>query len=289
MSSPALSPKALRDALRRGLPGRLLLGTLSLLYGAAVAARGALYRAGILRSRSLPVPVICFGNISAGGTGKTSTVIAAAQELARSGRKPAVLLRGYKRRVSPRTLTVLAPGRRFTLDEAGDEALMLYRTLEKDSVPVLVCADRYRAGLEAVRELGADVLLMDDGFQHFALRRDADIVLVNATAPFRSDRLLPLGDLREPASALRRARAVIISHCEQASQEAVDALAAEIKRAAAREGLDVVDFYSLLPRPGGAAAPLFRLDGGAYGLAPGPEARRAMGERLFRKAADGYR
>ncbi len=131
MSSPALSPKALRDALRRGLPGRLLLGTLSLLYGAAVAARGALYRAGILRSRSLPVPVICFGNISAGGTGKTSTVIAAAQELARSGRKPAVLLRGYKRRVSPRTLTVLAPGRRFTLDEAGDEALMLYRTLER--------------------------------------------------------------------------------------------------------------------------------------------------------------
>lgn len=67
------------------------------------------------------------------------------------------------------------------------------------------------------------------------------------------------------------------------------ALAAEIKRAAARVGLDVVDFYSLLPRPGGAAAPLFRLGGGAYGLAPGPEARRAMGDRLFGKAADGYR
>lgn len=229
MSSPSRSPKALRDRLRRGATGRLLLWALSVVYGAVVAARRSLYETGLLRSRSLPVPVICFGNISAGGTGKTSTVIAAAQELARSGRKPAVLLRGYKRRVSSGTLTVLAPGRRFTLDEAGDEALMLYRTLEKDAVPVLVCSDRYKSGLRAVEELGADVLLMDDGFQHFALKRDADIVLVNATAPFHADRLLPYGDLREPASALRRARAVIISHCEQAPQDAVAALAARVK------------------------------------------------------------
>ncbi|MCM2268431.1 MAG: tetraacyldisaccharide 4'-kinase [Elusimicrobiales bacterium] len=229
MSAPA-SPKAFRDALRKGPAGRLALRALSLAYGGAIAARRGLYSAGVLPSRSLPVPVICFGNISSGGTGKTSTVITAAQELVRMGRRPAILLRGYKRRRPTRQVVVLARGRSFTLDESGDEALMLYRTLEADNVPVLVGADRYRSGLAAVRDLGADVILMDDGFQHFSLRRDADIVLVNATAPFYSDAVLPYGDLREPAAGLARARAVIISHCEQAQQAAVDTLAAEIAR-----------------------------------------------------------
>ena len=228
MNGSPFSPKALRDGFRKNAAGRLALRTLSLPYSAAIAARRGLYSAGILRSRSLPVPVICFGNISSGGTGKTSTVVAAAQELARSGRKPAILIRGYKRR-SAGSVAVLARGRKFTLDEAGDEALMLYRMLEPDGVPVLVSGDRFASGTIAIKELGADILLMDDGFQHFALERDADIVLVNATAPFDADSVLPYGDLREPASGIRRARAVLISHCEQARQADVDALSARIK------------------------------------------------------------
>jgi tetraacyldisaccharide 4'-kinase len=229
LSSETFSPKNLRDSLRRNAAGRAGLSLLSLAYAGVIAARRGLYRAGLLRARRLPVPVICFGNISSGGTGKTSTVVAAAQELARSGRRPAILLRGYKRQSSKRKVVILARGRSFTLAETGDEALMLYRMLEKEGVPVLVSADRYASGIIAVNELKADIILMDDGFQHFGLERDADIVLVNATAPFYDDRVLPHGDLREPAAGLARARAVIISHCEQAQQETIDELSAKIK------------------------------------------------------------
>ncbi len=230
MSARGFDAAAARDRIKANFAGRLALGGLSRVYSSVIAARRGLYSAGLLRSAKLPVPVICFGNISSGGTGKTSTVIAAAQELVKLGRRPAILLRGYKRRSPTRRVVILAPGRAFTLDETGDEALMLYRTLEKDGVPVLVGADRRASGLAAVSELGADVVLMDDGFQHFALKRDADIVLVNATAPFLSDRVLPYGDLREPPAGLARARAVVISHCEQASQAAVDGLAGEVRR-----------------------------------------------------------
>ncbi|MHB0997023.1 MAG: tetraacyldisaccharide 4'-kinase [Elusimicrobiales bacterium] len=226
--SAAFSPEKARAALLDNSAGRLLLAALSLAYTAAVALRRRLYGSGLLRSRRLQVPVICFGNISAGGTGKTSTVVSVARELARAGRRPAVLIRGYRRAARPASVTVLAKGRRFTLEEAGDEALMLYRMLEDAGVPVVVSSDRYKAGLAAMA-LGADLLLMDDGFQHFAIARDADIVLVNATSPFSSDRVLPYGNLREPAAGLARAAAVIITHCEQVTQSAIDELRADIR------------------------------------------------------------
>lgn len=224
------SPEKTRDGLRGSAAGRLLLSALSAAYAGGIAARRLLYSKGVLKRRRLPVPVVCFGNISSGGTGKTSTVVTAAMELARSGRRPAVLLRGYKRRVPPKTVTILAQGRPALLDEAGDEALMLYRLLEPAGVPVVVSSDRYASGTAAAAELGADILLMDDGFQHFAVERDADIALVNATAPFTADRVLPAGNLREPASGLARARAVVITHCEQVPQDAIDALRADIAR-----------------------------------------------------------
>ncbi|HCC47704.1 MAG TPA: tetraacyldisaccharide 4'-kinase [Elusimicrobia bacterium] len=226
----AFSPEKTRDRLRSGVAGRLLLRLMSFAYAGGIAARRLLYKKGVLRSRRLPVPVVCFGNISSGGTGKTSTVVTAAMELARSGRRPAVLLRGYKRRVPPATVTILAKGRSVALDSAGDEALMLYRLLEPAGVPVVVSSDRFASGTAAATELGADILLMDDGFQHFALERDADIALVNATAPFTADLVLPAGNLREHPSGLARAKAVIITHCEQVTQDAVDALREDIRR-----------------------------------------------------------
>lgn len=226
------SPERAREQLRGGFAGRLLLGALSVVYRAGVAGRKLLYQKGLLSSRRLPVPVVCFGNISAGGTGKTSTVVTVALELARAGRRPAVLLRGYRRKAPPASVSVLAAGRPVTLDEAGDEALMLYRMLEPAGVPVVVSSDRFASGTVAASQLGADIILMDDGFQHFSLERDADVVLVNATAPFFRDRVLPAGNLREPPAGLARAAAVIITHCEQVPQDDVDALRGEIKRVA---------------------------------------------------------
>ena len=95
MKNPQFSAKLLRDRIKSNAAGDIALKALSLVYTGIIAARRWLYKTGVIRSRSLPVPVICFGNISSGGTGKTSTVVAAAQELARSGRRAAVLLRGY--------------------------------------------------------------------------------------------------------------------------------------------------------------------------------------------------
>ncbi|OGS10951.1 MAG: tetraacyldisaccharide 4'-kinase [Elusimicrobia bacterium RIFOXYA12_FULL_57_11] len=225
-----MDPEKTRDNLKKSLPGRILLWLMSLLYLAAIAFRKLFYAAGLIKKHRLPVPVICFGNITTGGTGKTSTVVSAARALAAAGRKPAILIRGYKRVAPPGKVTVMARGRDFNPQEAGDEALMLYRMLEPDGVPVLVSCDRLASGLVAVRELGADILLMDDGFQHFALERDADILLINSSAPFLADSVLPLGNLREPVSAVRRASAVILSHCEQAAEETLKTLRGEIRR-----------------------------------------------------------
>jgi len=229
MTALPFSPERTRDALLRSAAGRLLLRALSAAYTAVIQARKNLYFSGVLRRRRLPVPVICFGNISAGGTGKTSTVVAVARELAASGRKPAILIRGYRRAAGSSSVAVLAKGRDFSLSQTGDEALMLYRMLEDAGVPVVVSADRYAAGLKAMQEFGADILLMDDGFQHFAVERDADIVLVNATAPFVTDHVLPYGNLREPSAGLARAAAVVITHCEQVTQAQIDSLRAQIR------------------------------------------------------------
>ena len=225
-----MDAKKVRDGLRKKTAGRLLLRALSLLYISAIALRRALYRSGIIKTYKLPVPVICFGNLSAGGTGKTSTVVLAAIELKKAGRSPAVLIRGYKRKAPGKKLTVLAEGETFSHEEAGDEALMLFEMLREYGVPVLVSSDRYRSGLAALERFKSDILLMDDGFQFFRLERDRNIVLINATVPFHKDELMPLGDLRETASGLGRADAVILSHCEHASDVGITALKEEIEK-----------------------------------------------------------
>ncbi len=225
-----MDAKKARDGLRKKIAGRLLLRALSMLYISAIALRRALYKSGIIKTYKLPAPVICFGNLSAGGTGKTSTVVMAAIELKKADRNPAVLIRGYKRKAPGKTLTILAEGGDFSAEEAGDEALMIFEMLREHGVPVLVSSDRYRSGLAALERFKSDILLMDDGFQFFRLERDRNIVLINATMPFHKDELMPLGDLRETASGLGRADAVILSHCEHASEGGREALKAEVKK-----------------------------------------------------------
>jgi tetraacyldisaccharide 4'-kinase len=213
-----MNPKKTRDRLKATVSGRLLLGFLSLLYFAVITARRALYGTRLFKSFKLPVPVICFGNLSAGGTGKTSTVVMIAAELKKAGYNPAVLIRGYKRKAPGSKLTILAKGEEAPPpEEAGDEALMLFNMLQDSGVPVLVSSDRYHSGLAAVKKFRSDILLMDDGYQFFRLRRDKNVVMINATSPFHRDSLLPLGDLRETPAGLRRAAAVVLSHCEHVS------------------------------------------------------------------------
>jgi tetraacyldisaccharide 4'-kinase len=186
---------------------RYLLLPLAPVYRGAVAVRRAAYRRGWVRRTRLAVPVISVGNLTFGGTGKTPTVIALARDLVQIGRKPVVLTRGYKR-IDDGQVVVIGPDPRQTAAEVGDEPLEMARRLP--GVPVIVDADRARGGAEAHR-LGADVVLLDDGFQHLRLERDLDLVLIDAGDPWGGGRLPPLGRLREPAAALERADAVLIT------------------------------------------------------------------------------
>jgi tetraacyldisaccharide 4'-kinase len=160
-----------------------------------------------MRRERLAVPVISVGNLTFGGTGKTPTAVALARELVRMGRRPAVLTRGYKR-LDDRQAVVVGPDPRQTAAEVGDEPLEMARRLP--GVPVIVDADRVRGGAEAQRQ-GADVVVLDDGFQHLRLERDLDLVLVDAGDPWGGGRMPPLGRLREPLTALARADAVLIT------------------------------------------------------------------------------
>ena len=219
----------LRDRLKSRGAGRLLLGVLALAYGIAVLVRRFLYAAGLLRSRSLAAKVVCIGNLTTGGTGKTPAAILAAETLRERGQSVAILSRGYGRRRQGSKVTVLLDDAPPPWTECGDEPWMMQHALRGRGVPILVSPDRAKAGEEAVTFYHSRVLILDDGFQHFKLRRDLDIVLVNATDPFGGGRLLPLGDLREPLSALKRAGLVMLTHADRAGAEALSAIKRNIR------------------------------------------------------------
>jgi len=189
------------------------LKPLSAVFGAGVTLRHAAYRHGWLKTRRLHRPVISVGNLSVGGTGKTPLVILIAKTLLASGHRPCILTRGYRRRRGKR-LIVLEPGagRRADPREVGDEPALLARALP--DVAIIVCRNRFRAGLLAERRFQPTVYLLDDGFQHLALARDLDIVLLDVTRPPSDLALLPAGRAREPFRALRRAHWVILTRAE---------------------------------------------------------------------------
>lgn len=198
---------------------RPLLAALSVAaggYGAAVAARGWLYRTGLWRAERLGRPVISVGNIEAGGTGKTPLVIWLAALLQRAGLRPAIISRGYKGAASG-AVNVVSDGARVLLpaSEAGDEPHLMARLLP--GVPVLTGRRRSEPARAALERFGAQVVLLDDGFQHLSLARDLDLVVLGES--FRPGaRLLPRGLLREPLSALSRAHALVVA--SQGAREA---------------------------------------------------------------------
>jgi len=215
------------------------LTLLSYLYLAAIQFRAFLYRIRVFRSRSVTAWVISVGNITLGGTGKTPVVERLARLLHSRGRKVAVISRGYRRKTGPRwkrlkekilgapTTRVVSDGRNILLNSrvAGDEPYLLAANLE--GIPVLINRNRVKAALYAIRRLKADTIILDDGFQHLALKRDLDIVLVDSEYPFGNRRLFPRGILREPLGNLSRADLLLLT---KASGEGREELKAELKK-----------------------------------------------------------
>lgn len=180
------------------------MNILSALYGYAVAQRNKRYDTGAAEIQRVAVPVISVGNISAGGTGKTPFVQCLVRMLLSMGRRPAIVSRGYGRKSKGEVVVSNGTSVLVSVDEAGDE-LMLHA--EALPVPVIAHADRAAGARTAVQLFAADVVVLDDGFQHRRLYRDCDIVLVDS-ATLRRPVLLPVGRLREPLASLGRADVV---------------------------------------------------------------------------------
>ncbi len=157
----------------------------------------------------LPATVVSIGNLSMGGTGKTPTTLALAEALWHQGYRVAILSRGYRRASQHDVL--LLPGERAELAQTGDEA-QLY--LASGRFAVGIGADRHRIGQKLLNRFEADVVLLDDGFQHRRLARDFDLVLIDCTLPFPGFSVPPAGLLREPLSALERADAFLLTRAE---------------------------------------------------------------------------
>ncbi|HLW79079.1 MAG TPA: tetraacyldisaccharide 4'-kinase [Terriglobia bacterium] len=204
-----------------------ILWPLAACFGWGVALRAAAYRRGWLATRRLGRPVVSVGNLSVGGTGKTPLVEWLARTLAGRGLKPGILTRGYGRRRGD-ALIAIAPGAGRAPDPraVGDEPAWLARTLA--DVPIVVGADRYRAGRMAEDRFHVGVHLLDDGFQHLGLERQADIVALDATQNLEDQALLPAGRLREPMSALARAHFIVLTRTELADPAPLEARVRQI-------------------------------------------------------------
>lgn len=216
MTSAARAVERLWDATGvMARVGRLLLTPAAGLYAAGIGVRNAAYGAGVLRSRAAAVRTVSVGNVRVGGTGKTPLTRWLAERVHARGVPVVVLTRGYGG--TERTPHVVGDGARVesTVARSGDEAVMLART---SGVPVVAGADRSAAATLAVERFAPRLLLCDDAFQHRALRRDLDLVLVDAGERGGLGRLLPVGPLREPLRALRRAHVLLVRERDAASE-----------------------------------------------------------------------
>ena len=189
----------------------------SIFYRLGYYLKSFLYRSGVVKPKKLTARVISIGNITLGGTGKTPLVIYLSQRLKEKKLKGAILTRGYKRK--KKKLTELTEENKNTTPwtEVGDEPYLLASRLY--DVPVVVSKERSASGVYAEEKYQSEILVLDDGFQHWKLSRDLDIVVIDATNPFGNSKLFPAGILREPLSSLKRADIFVLTKTDQISNK----------------------------------------------------------------------
>jgi len=196
---------------------------------------------GLKNQERLPHRVISVGNLTVGGTGKTPAVIAIAEEAMKRGFHPCILTRGYRGKAEGPCFISKGEGPLLGVDEAGDEASLMAEKLK--GVPVVKGKHRYEAGIFALRNLqsfasgepaGAGrphvLFILDDGFQHWRLSRDMDILLIDSTNPFGNKKLLPTGRLREPLKEMKRADIIVLTKVQKGAEGLHAGLATEIRR-----------------------------------------------------------
>lgn len=211
---------------RRGLLPILILMVLrifSAVYALGVNVKLAMYRWGILKQHKLPCHVISLGNITVGGTGKTPTAQRLATLIRDMGYRVVILNRGY-RATWQEDIGLVSDGEKIymTAAEAGDEAYLLAKSLP--GIPVVIGKERAVTGEYAVKQLNAQVIILDDAYQHWQLARDLDIVLIDALNRFGNNCLLPRGTLREPLRNLNRAHAFLLTKVDQSTDNDRDSI-----------------------------------------------------------------
>jgi tetraacyldisaccharide 4'-kinase len=224
-------------AVSRGRPGlvptllRGLLSALAPVYCGALELYLLPYRLGIRKRRRLPCPVLCIGNLTTGGTGKTPMTQTLCRLLQQAGKRVVILSRGYGGK-NEYGCAVAADGENLLLTaaESGDEAYLLASTLP--GIPVVVGKDRRVTGALAWERFRPDVIVLDDGMQFWQLHRDLDIVLLNACEPFDNGWTFPRGLLREPPSHLRRAGIVVLTNAQRAGHDQVSAVRRQVTQLA---------------------------------------------------------
>ncbi len=240
--------------LPEGLLFLLLCGVATIFRG-LVAGRRAAYRVGLFRIARSGVPVVSVGNLAAGGTGKTPVVDWLLHWAAAQGVKTAVVSRGYGGRQGQAALLVADGSRRLVDDPAitGDEPLLLAR---RNPQALVIVAPRRLAGVRLAEQCGAKLIVLDDGFQHLAVSRDLDIVLLDSRRPFGNRRLLPAGILREPPAQLARADVVILTRNDRGESALPEFSGPVLRarhvladRAVALDG-SVIRLQELVGRPG---------------------------------------
>ncbi|MEE2001462.1 tetraacyldisaccharide 4'-kinase [Alkalimonas sp. MEB108] len=179
-----------------------LLWPLSWLFAAVAACRRLAFRRGWLASEALPVPVIVVGNISVGGTGKTPFTLWLCRWLQQQGYKPGIISRGYGATIRQPVLV----SQDAAAKDVGDEPLLLAK---RSGCPVVVCPDRLAAGRALLANHDCDLIISDDGLQHYKLQRSLEIVLIDGQRGLGNGLLLPAGPLREPVSRLQQVDLVI--------------------------------------------------------------------------------
>jgi tetraacyldisaccharide 4'-kinase len=189
----------------------------SVFYWLGYNLRFFFYRSGMIKPKKLKAKVISIGNITLGGTGKTPLVIYLVQRLKEKNLKIAILTRGYKRKNKGLAEMVMENENRTPWTEVGDEPYLLASRL--NHVPVVVYKNRGASGVYAEKKYKSEVLILDDGFQHWKLSRNLNIVVIDSMNPFGNSKLFPAGILREPLSSLKRADILVLNKADQVSNK----------------------------------------------------------------------
>ncbi len=218
----------LKERFENSASGRKFLAFASKLYGWGVKLDQGAYLHGFKWTKKVRARVVCIGNLTAGGTGKTTAVMLAAMAMAGSGIRVAIVSRGYKRQKKTTRPVILFENFKGDWRSTGDEPFMMSRVLAPYKIPIVVSPDRVWAAKTAIRKFKSQLILLDDGLQHYRLKRNANIVLVDAENPFGNGQLLPYGILREPLTAFKRAALVILTHCDQVDEEDLEDMKAVI-------------------------------------------------------------